>query len=73
MNVGRETILRRPGGPASQAGLQVGDEIVRVDGHDVTGENTYLYYKLVEVKAGAKVRLGLLRGAELELTASKAP
>lgn len=61
----------RPGGPAARAGLQVGDEVVSVDGHDVTGASVYLYHELTNVAAGATVRLGLARGATLELTADR--
>jgi protocatechuate 3,4-dioxygenase beta subunit len=61
----------QPGGPATQAGLQAGDEIVSVDGHDVTGVNGYLFYTLTQVKVGTQVRLGLARGASVEVTASK--
>ena len=59
----------QPGGPASQAGLQLGDEIVRVDGVDVTGDNRHLYHGLTTVKAGATVRLGLARGETIAVTA----
>src|SRR5262249_35132402 len=61
----------RPGGPAAQAGLQAGDEIVSVDGHDVAGVNGYLYWSLTSVKVGTKVRLGLARGGSVEVTAGK--
>lgn len=59
----------RPGGPAMQAGLQIGDEIVSVDGQDVTGSNGYLFHQLTAVPAGTKIRLGLARGATIEVTA----
>ena len=61
----------RPRGPAAGAGLQVGDEIVTIDGHEVTGENVYLQDSLLKVPAGAVVRLGLARGVTVEITAEK--
>jgi len=65
-------VVRR-GGPAAAAGLQVGDEIVTIDGHDVTGANAYLQNSLLKVPPGTVVRIGLARGAILELTAEKMP
>ncbi|XXX78414.1 carboxypeptidase regulatory-like domain-containing protein [Sorangium sp. So ce134] len=61
----------RPGGPAAQAGLQVGDVIVSVDGHDVRGKMAYLYRPLSTVPAGTQVTLGLARGASVSITAGK--
>jgi len=61
----------RPGGPADGSGMQAGDVIVSVDGHDVTGANVFLYYSLAQVKAGTAVRLGLARGDEVSITAGK--
>lgn len=63
----------RPGGPAAQAGLQVGDQIVSVDGHDVTGASAYLAAELTRVLAGQTVRFGLARGVTLAITAGKQP
>lgn len=54
----------RPGSPAAAAELQVGQEIVTVDGQDVRGENSVRYDKLTRVKAGTKVKLGVLDGGE---------
>ena len=65
-------VVRR-GGPAATAGLQVGDEIVTIDGHDVTGANLYLEDSLLKVPPGTVVRLGLARGATVEITAEKMP
>lgn len=61
----------RPGGPADGSGMQAGDVIVSVDGHDVTGANVFLYYSLAQVKAGTAVRFGLARGDEVSITAGK--
>lgn len=61
----------RPGGPAARAGLVVGDEIVAVGGQSVIGADGYLYYNLTRVSPGATVRLGLGRGAVIDVIAGK--
>jgi len=61
----------RPGGPASTTELKVGDVIVDVDGHDVTGENRYLYGSLTRVKEGDSVMLGLEGGGKVTIVAGK--
>ncbi|WP_437836168.1 carboxypeptidase regulatory-like domain-containing protein [Sorangium sp. So ce1153] len=66
-----EVLEVRPRGPAALAGLQVGDVIVSVDGHDVRGKMGYLYRPLTTVPAGAQVTLGLSRGASVAITAGK--
>jgi hypothetical protein len=58
----------RPGGPAAQAGLQVGDVIVSVDDQDVRND-PFLYGSLVHVPPGETVQLGLARGATVTITA----
>ena len=61
----------RAGGPAASSGLQVGDEIVSVDGYDVRGSQSYLYRSLIFVPPGTRVTLGLARGANVTITAGK--
>lgn len=61
----------RADGPAASSGLQVGDEIVTVDGHDVVGENAWLLDALCAVPEGTVVRFGLARGETIEITAAK--
>ncbi len=63
--------LIRPDGPAAQSGLKVGDLIVSVDGHDVTGPSFSLYYSLASVREGTAITLGLARGAGAQITAAK--
>jgi len=60
----------RAGGPAASAGLLPHDEIVTVDGQDVRGANRSLYPTMTEVAPGSTVRLGLLRGATVEIVAA---
>lgn len=54
---------------AIAAGLEVGDEIVRVDGHDVTGLRCYLVRELLRVPPDTTVELGLARGQTVRVTA----
>ncbi|WP_437624264.1 carboxypeptidase regulatory-like domain-containing protein [Sorangium sp. So ce1151] len=61
----------RPRGPAALAGLQVGDVVVSVEGHDVRGKMGYLYRPLTTVPAGTQVTLGLSRGGSVSITAGK--
>lgn len=60
----------RAGGPAAQAGLRVGDEIVAVGGHDVTGLHSHRYFVLAEVPTGGTVVLALARGEAVAVTAA---
>lgn len=49
-----------PGGPASRAGIRQGDVIVRVNGQEVTTENT-LSYIVANTPIGSRVPVELLR------------
>lgn len=63
----------RPGSVAATGGMKVGDEIVSVDGQDVTGANSYLLGSLTQVVEGTVVHFGLKSGVTLALTAGKRP
>ena len=61
----------RSDGPAAKSGLQVGDVIVSVDGHDIRGVNNYLAWTLMRVPQGTAVVLGLARGSQVSITAGR--
>ena len=63
----------RPGSPAATAGLKPGDEIVSVDGTDVSGPNAYLYGTLTRVLEGTTVTFGLVGGGSVAVVAGKRP
>lgn len=56
-------------GPAHKAGLRPGDQIVAVNGQDLTGGKAYLFFPLSMVVVGSTVRL-LDGGKELSITAA---
>ena len=61
-----------PGQPAARAGVQQGDVIVKVNGKDVTPDNT-LSYMVAGLPVGSKVRLDVIRnGKPTALTATLA-
>ncbi|WP_442679426.1 Do family serine endopeptidase [Sphingomonas sp. ASY06-1R] len=67
----RGAIISRvePGQPAARAGVQQGDVIVKVNGQDVTPDNT-LSYIVAGQAVGSRVRLDLIRnGKPMTLTA----
>ncbi len=63
----------RPGSAAAAAGMKIGDEVVSVDGQDVTGANSYLLWTLTQVTEGTVVNFGLAGGATLQIAAGKRP
>ncbi len=59
-----------PGGPADRAGVEPGDIILDVDGHEVNEPKT-LNYRFATLKIGGTAKLNILRqGKEQELTVS---
>ena len=61
---GLEIMSVSEGGPAEEAGLQVGDIILAVDGHAVNGMTTTEVRDLVRGEPGTKVALGIDRNGE---------
>lgn len=55
----------RPEGPAHQAGLRHGDEIMSVDGTAVTGKSYEQVVKMIRGEAGTIVKLGIKGGADI--------
>ena len=54
----------RPEGPAQQAGLRHGDEIMSVDGTAVTGKSYEQVVKMIRGEAGTVVKLGVKGDAD---------
>ena len=68
---GRGELINRvePGGPAEKAGIKTGDIVLRVNGQDVTVDQT-LSYLVANVKPGGPIRLDVNRdGKPLSLNA----
>jgi C-terminal processing protease CtpA/Prc len=55
----------RPEGPAQQAGLRHGDEIMSVDGTAVTGKSYEQVVKMIRGEAGTIVKLGVKGGTDI--------
>jgi carboxyl-terminal processing protease len=56
-----------PGSPAEEAGLLPGDQVVKIDGEDMTGLDGSLVIRKVLGPAGSTVVLTILREGEVEL------
>jgi len=54
-----------PEGPAQQAGLKHGDEVVSVNGESVTGKTYEEVIKMIRGEAGTEVKLGVKREGEV--------
>ena len=56
-----------PGGPAELAGVQVGDLVIEVDGHDIRGLDLSEAVALVRGPRGSAVTLGVLRAGQRQV------
>jgi len=65
----RESFRVRAIDEATVTGIVVGDEVVTIDGYDVSGARCYLVEKLLAVPAGRTVALGLRSGETARITA----
>ncbi len=54
--------------PALKAGIKAGDQLLKVDGEDVTGQDLDMVVAKVKGEAGTKVTLVFLRAGEGEIT-----
>jgi C-terminal processing protease CtpA/Prc len=54
-----------PEGPAQQAGLKHGDEVVSVNGESVTGKTYEEVIRMIRGEAGTEVKLGVKREGEV--------
>lgn len=57
-----------PAGPAAKTELRVGDIVVSIDGIDITGVNAGRAWSLLAAPPGARLALGLQRGATVAIT-----
>lgn len=62
----------RPGGPASDSGLLVGDRLVAIDGKSLSGRDHGRFEALSQVPAGTTIELELEGGKRLSITAGPA-
>jgi membrane-associated protease RseP (regulator of RpoE activity) len=53
----------RPGGPAETAGMQRGDILVKIDGHDIKNVEDFMFV-LENAKPGGKAKITVLRGGK---------
>ncbi len=59
-------IAPMPGSPAEEAGLEPGDQVIAIDGEDMTGLDGSLVIRRILGPAGTTVRLTILREGELQ-------
>lgn len=62
-----EVAVIRPGGPAENTELAVGDRIVEVDGRSVTGLDWHRYDALTHAPAGTSIVLGIEGGKQVTI------
>jgi len=69
---GLDVVQVTAGGPALEAGMQVGDVIVGVEGQSIQGKSTDSVKNQIKGAEGTKVRLTVLRnGSQIELTVTR--
>lgn len=57
----KQVLLVYEGSPAEKAGLKIGDEILKIDGIDITGNTKYDLEKLLKGQTGTTVKLTVKR------------
>jgi protocatechuate 3,4-dioxygenase beta subunit len=62
-----EVAVIRPGGPAENTGLAVGDRIVEVDGRAVSGLDSHRYQTLTRAPPGTSIVLGIEGGKQVTI------